>query len=218
MLYGISMDEDQFEEIALIGWNLIGNKRVRLYRYIVEVNDCNKEVELPCGVIDIEAVTLGDVEEWAYSTNDTPNGDLESAFTEHYIEHRKSFRHPMYIQGKYVKYERVGDKLYFDRPYGRVFILYKGEIVDEEGLPQITDKEARALATYCAWITKYKEAMTTNNPQLLTLATSLQQQWLIQCDQARVDRYLSQNEWDQILDVRASHTRKQYGRSLKIYQ
>ena len=29
-LYGISIPEDRFEEIAILAWNLIGNKRYKL--------------------------------------------------------------------------------------------------------------------------------------------------------------------------------------------
>jgi len=74
-------------------------------------------------------------EEWNYSTNDTPNGDINSAYAESYIEHRKAFRSPLYLPGKLIHYERVGDMLYFDRPHGKINILYKGLILDDDGLP-----------------------------------------------------------------------------------
>ena len=56
-LYGINMPEDEWEEIALVGWNLIGNKRTRLYRYSTCVSDCSEGVQLPCNADIIEAVT-----------------------------------------------------------------------------------------------------------------------------------------------------------------
>ena len=133
-MYGIDMSEDDFEEISLVGWSLIGNKRTRLYRYSTCVSNCDEGVQLPCNADIIEAVTT-DFEEWAYSTNDTPNGDPNSAFVESYIEGRKAFRDPLYASGKFIKYERVGDMLYFDRPHGKVNILYKGLILDDDGLP-----------------------------------------------------------------------------------
>jgi hypothetical protein len=74
------------------------------------------------------------------------------------------FNNPLYIGGKYAHYERVGDYLYFDKDYGQVNILYKGVIVDDNGLPEITDKEARAIAVYCAYAEKYREGIKTNNP------------------------------------------------------
>ena len=112
MLYGITIQEDEFEEIALIGWNLIGNKRCRLYRYTTDIDCKTKSVKLPCNADIVEAVTYG-FEDWKYATNDTPNGDLNSAFVESYIEGRKTFKNPLYISGKYAQYEQVGDTLYF---------------------------------------------------------------------------------------------------------
>lgn len=215
-LYGITLPEDDFEEIALLGWGLIGNKRVRLYRYQVRVTDCDQGLKLPCNCYELEAVTHN-WEDWNYSTNDTPNGDWNSAFIESYIEHRKAFREPLYASGKFIKYERVGDTLYFDRPYGIINILYKGILADDNGLPRITESEATALATYVAYITKYKEGLRTNNPGIIQLAESLKQQWLLKADQARIDEYISQNEWNQILDAKSSWNRKQYNRSYKIY-
>ena len=55
-------------------------------------------------------------------------------------------------------------------------------MLDDEGLPEITDKEAVALATYCAYILKYKEGLQTNNPTIIQLSETLRQKWLIQCD------------------------------------
>lgn len=216
ILYGMSMSEDEFEEIALIGWNLIGNKRVRLYRYSTCVDSCDKGIQLPCNVDQLEAVTTN-MEEWAYSTNDTPNGNINSAFVESYIENRKAFRNPLYAPGKFIRYERVGNMLYFDRPYGKINILYKGIISDDNGLPQITDKEATALATYCAYISKYKEGIRTNNANLIALAEELRKKWNTQCDQARVGYYISQNEWDEVLDAKTNWARKQFNKSFKIY-
>lgn len=217
-LYGITMQEDTFEEIALVAWDLIGNKRVRLYRYTVCVDSCSKEgIQLPCNADIIEAVTTS-WEDWNYSTNDTPNGDINSAYIESYIEHRKTFKDPLYASGKFIKYERVGNTLYFDKPYGKVTILYKGEILDDDGLPQITDKEATAIATYCAYVSKFKEGLATNNPNVIQLSEVLRQKWNLLVDQARSDYYMSQNEWDNILDAKTSWNRKQHNRSYKIYR
>lgn len=216
MLYGVTIREDLGEEILLTGWNLIGNKRIKLYRYTTYVNSDEDEIELPCNCDEVEAVTTN-WEEWAYSTNDTPNGNIYSAFVESYIEHRKAFRDPLYASGKFIRYERIGNTLRFDRPHGRINILYKGILADESGLPQITDSEARALATYLAYIIKYKEGLVTNNPNIIRLAEDLRLKWNTQVDQARNDHYMSQNEWDEVLDAKTSWNRKQYNKSYKIY-
>lgn len=217
-LYGIDLTEDVFEEIALVAWNLIGNKRTRTYRYKACMDACNDNaIQLPCNCDILEAVTTG-WEDWGNVTNTTPNGDAYSGVTEQYIEHRKAFHDPLYQSGKFIKYERVGDTLYLDRPYREVNILYRGIILDDEGLPEITDKEALAIATYCAWATKYKEGLMTNNQSIVQMANTLKQQWNVQCDQARTDQYLSQNEWDQILDARTNWNRKLHSKSFKLYR
>lgn len=216
-MFGITIQEDDFEEIAIQGWNMIGNKRMRIYRYSTCVDECQDGVELPCNVDQLEAVTT-DWEDWNYSTNDTPNGNIYSAFVESYIEHRKAFRDPLYASGKFINYERVGDKLYFDRPYGKINILYRGLQLDDDGLPEITDKEALAVATFCAYTIKYKEGLMTNNANILALAENLKRQWLIRADQARNDYYMSQNEWNQVLDAKTSWNRKSHSRSFKMYE
>ena len=86
--------------------------------------------------------------------------------------------------------------------------------MDEEGLPKLTDKEATAIATYIAYVDKYKEGLRTNNTVSINLATNLQNIWLKQCDQARVTQ-LSQNDMNEILDVKTSWDRKSYGITYK---
>lgn len=217
-LYDIDLKEEDFEEIALVAWGLIGNKRTRTYRYTACMNACDENsIALPCNCDILEAVTTG-WEDWGNVTNTTPNGNIYSGITEQYIEHRKSFHQPLYQSGKFIPYERVGDILYFDRAYRQVNILYRGIVLDDDGLPEITDKEALALATYCAYISKYKEALKTNNANIMQLANTLKQQWLVQCDQAKTDQYLSQNEWDQILEAKTNWNRKVHSKSFKMYR
>lgn len=215
-LYGIDLQDEDFEEIGLVAWELIGNKRTRTYRYTVCANDCaDNTVELPCNADILEAVTTS-WEDFQPITNVHPHNNTGEI--EQYIETRKTFHDPLYQSGKFIKYERVGDTLYLDKPYKEVHILYRGIILDEEGLPELSDREALAIATYCAWVTKYKEGLMTNNANIVQMANTLKQQWYIQCDQARTDQYLSQNEWDDILDAKTSWGRKQYRKSFKLYK
>jgi hypothetical protein len=39
-MFGLNIQEEDYEEIALVGWELIGNKRCKLYRtsIVVESN------------------------------------------------------------------------------------------------------------------------------------------------------------------------------------
>ena len=213
-LYGLNMDSDTFEEIGLIAFNKIGNKRARLYKTCLPV-ECDGTVSLPCNCDIIEAVTYG-FEDAEYVSNVKPLGDAESFMIEHQIEGMKAFKDPLYISGKFVKYQRVGDTLYLNQSVGnKVFILYWGVLSDDNGLPQITDDEAQAIAAFCAYSSKYKEGLLTNNPNIVQVANMLKMDWLRLCDQARVPDYINQNEANAILDAKTSWNRKIFKKSLK---
>lgn len=212
MMYGLELEDEQLEELGLIAWNLIGNKNVRFYHFSATL-DSDNSLTLPCNVDSIEAVTSS-CEDWNRVTNYSENGDIRSAYIEQYIESRKAFSSPYYNPGKLLKYIQSGNRLYFKNNYGTVHILYKGIVADNEGLPELTDKEATAIATYLAYITKYKEGLSTGNANTINLAMQLNGQWQKQCDQARVQQ-LSQNDMNQILDIKDSWNRHSYGFSYK---
>lgn len=219
MLYGIELEDEEIEELGLLAWGLIGNKNTRLYRYCTPIGP-DLSVTLPCNAISgtdggvIEAVTSS-YEDWERVTNYSDWGDNNTSFIEQNIEAEKFYQSKYYLPGKLLKYEQVGDKLYFTHNYGRINILYKGIVADEEGLPELTDKEANAIATYIAYVIKFKEGLITNNLQVTQQAQSLKAQWLQQCDQARIT-YLNQNDMNNILDVAFSYDRHRYGKSTKI--
>ena len=216
ILYDVDiLDEDDAIEVGLVAYNFIGNKNTVLQRATLPV-DCNTgEIKLPCGTDIIEATTYCGPEDWGYTSNTKEFGDIQSLYTENYIESRKAFLDPFYVSGKFVKYKRVGDKLYVNKGLGRINILYHGILLDEEGLPEINDKEAIAIAEYIAYTYKYKEAIRTNNQNVLKMAYELKKQWLLHCQAARVPEYVSQEEMDKILNVQASWGRKFYNKSYK---
>ena len=55
----------------------------------------------------------------------------------------------------------------------------------------------------------------TNNGNIIEAANLLKQQWNIQCDQARVDSYIDQNQMDQILEAKTNWNRKIHNKSYK---
>lgn len=213
MMYGIELDPEEVEEIGLIGWQYIGNKNTRLYEYSTNL-DSENSITLPCNLSSIEAVTVP-YEDWSRVTNYSENGDINTTYIEQYIEAGKVYNSPYYTSGKLVPYELVGNTLYFSDKYRKVNVLYKGILMDDEGLPAISDKEATALATYIAYYIKLKEGLVTNNPQITQQAEYLYSKWLKQCDQARVTQ-LSQNDMNQILEIKTSWDRKSYGIGYKI--
>ena len=220
MMYGIELEDQDLEEIGLIAWGLIGNKNRKLYRYQACINPIDNSVTLPCNAVDINGDSCVELvtalyEDWERVTNYSEYGDNNTSFVEQSIEAEKFYQGSYYLPGKVLKYEQVGDKLYFTHNYGKVNILYKGILFDEEGLPEISDKEALAISTYIAYVIKYKESLLTNNDAANKQAIQLLSLWNKQCDQARVN-YLNQNAMDEILDVKSSWDRKSYGKGFKI--
>lgn len=214
-LYDIDGDMDELEEIGLIAYNFIGNKNYILDRVIIDI-DCKTGIGiLPCDVDLIEAVTYVGSEDWNYTDNIKNFGDSNSYFAENYIEEGKAFLDPLYIRGRFVKYKKVGNKLYTNKGAGKVQVLYYKILEDEDGLPRISEKEAIAISEFIAYTINYKKALRTNNATLMTVAQDLQKRWLRHCDEARVPSYINQNEMDSILNAVSSGNRKLYGKSYK---
>lgn len=216
LLFGVeTLTPEDFEEMGLIAWNLIGNKQMRLYHHCAHV-DCNdRSIELPCNYAELEAVTY-DFEDWDYTSNKTINGNFASQFTEGYIEARKWLKSPYYLSGKFAKYELVNDTIYIGDTYnGRIHILYKGIEADEQGLPYLNEKESLAVATFVAWVKMRKEAYITRNAETMKFAQTLEQDWLKRCSQARVPESISQNDMNEILDASTNWNRKVFNKSFK---
>lgn len=213
-LYGIEISEDKFEELALIAYSHIGNKNCRTYRYFGFVDPKTLSLELPCNFTVLISVT-GALEDWEHVTNKHWNGDPDSFYIEQYIEHSKLFMDPLYQPGKFLKFEQIGNTLYFDKPYGLVGVLYKGEVLDENGLPDVTEKEANAIAAYIAYTQKYKESIITMNQNVAQVAQMLKQDWATKCSQASTPMHINQNEMDQILDAKTNWNRKQFRKTYK---
>ena len=197
ILHDVEGDLEDLEEIGLVAHNFIGNKNTQLHKVVLDVN--NGEVQLPCGVDIIEAATY------------CGEGD----YIEDYIESQKVLTNQHYLSGRFITYRRVGNKLYVDKNLEKITLLYHGILLDENGLPEINEKEAIAIADYIAYTIKYKEAIRTNNKMILQVAQDLRQQWLFHCDAARVAENISQNEMDAILNELSSWDRKWYGKGYK---
>ena len=214
-LYGVELLPDDFEEMALIAFSMIGNKRMQLLSTCADVS-CEGLVQLPCDCSQLEAVTYF-FEDWNRVTNKQWFGDLQSQFTEHWIEGMKRTSGPFYIPGKYANYVEVSeDTIQIKDPLdNKVHILYKSEQLDGNGLPWITDSEAIAIATFVAYMTKFKEGMLTNNGDTIKISQMLQSEWNRRCDAARVADHISQNDMDKVLDSKTSWDRKQHGKSYK---
>lgn len=208
-------DVEDAEELGLEAYRLIGNHRTRLYK-VTEPIDCQTQtIDLPCNVLYIEAVTYNCREDWENSSDDHEYGNQQSRYVEGYIEANKRFTDPLYQSGSFVKYRREGDKLHVDKASGMVTVLYHGELLDDNGLPYLTNKEATAIADYLAYSQTFKQAKRDRDQFLFSLAQQIEKKWLFHCDAARVPEYISQNDMDKILDAKTSWNRKKYHFSYK---
>lgn len=216
-LYGLELNPDEFESLGLIAWGKIGNKMSKLYKYqVVPDQSVNGEytIPLPCNVDRIEAVTA-DYEDYQKTTPTTLAGNNQNGWIEGYIETRKFNTGTLNVSGKYIKYREEGNSIILSDKFNVVNILYKGFIVDEDGLPLLTEKEVDAVAGFCAFANMRKKALMTKDQSTFQIAMSLEQNWKLLCTQARVPDFINQNEMDEILNVSVSWDRKRFGKSFK---
>ena len=213
-LYGITPNESNFEDIVMNGWSYINNKHTRLYRYVADA-DKDGVLDLPCNVDVIESVHIP-MPDAKMTSNKTVFNEINTLFTEGYIDAWKRLEDPYWTRGKLVKYDEGNNQLFFARPYKNIMVVYHGIIADEEtGLPLVTDKEIKALAAYVAYASLYREGIQKRNPDIIQFAQTIYADWLKLGNAAGITEHLSQNEMDSILDVKTRWDRKQYGRSYK---
>lgn len=212
-LYGITLSETEFEDIGLDGWEQIGNKHTRLYRFVGNV--VNGELKLPCNVDVIESVHVP-FPDAQMTSNQSDIAFMDSVWTEGYIDFWKGNNDPYYTKGKLIKYDDGDGVLYFTRDYKNVMVVYHGILADDEdGLPLLNDKELRAVAAYVAYISLYKEGIRKRDGNVLQLAQTVKADWLRFCNAARIPDHFTQNDMDRILDAKVSWDRKIYSKSLK---
>lgn len=209
--FGVTLNEEDFETIALNGWRHIGNRQTKRYRYINDTID--NRLPLPCNVHIIESVNA-DYED--FQKTDNVRRDNYSRLTvESYIEGRSSASNTDYHRGKLLDYHQEGAELVFDKNHKNVSVHYRGIIADDEGLPFLNSKEVEAIATYCAYSTFYKKGLQTKDQQTLALAKDLKASWERACLQARTPERMTQNEMDEILDISTRWDKKRFGVSYK---
>lgn len=212
-LYDVDPDPDDFEDIAMVAWERIGNKHTRLYRFIG--NTTNHTLKLPCNVCDIESVHIP-INDAQYTSNQRLFGDLDSLFIEGYIDAWNFMRDPFNQRGKLLKYDEGKNELYFSRDYHHVMVVYHGIIADEDdGTPLVNEKERQAIAAYVAYVDFFKDALKKRDRNSLAISQTLKEEWLRRCNAARIPFHLSQNDMNAVLDVKYRWDRKWYGKSLK---
>ena len=211
-IYGVTLSETDFENIALNAWEMIGTKHTKLHKYIGCTS--NRILMLPCNCDVIESVHIPLTD--AQITNPTQDYiDFDNLVAEKYINMTKKLEDPYFQKGKFVKYKEIDGGLQFARDYDKVMVVYHGVEVDEDNLPLINEKEMRAIAAYVAYSTLYKEGLMKRDGGIIQLAQTIKTEWLQLCNAARIPAHLSQNDMDSVLDAKVRYDRKQYGKSFK---
>lgn len=218
-LYDVSFDPIDYEEIAYIAWQKIGNKPCRIYKYEVCLNG-EDSITLPDNCDIVDAVSNNRVE--SQDTDNTQRFNYIPQWIENYVESRNSYnKSPLYVKGKLLKgWTEENGELRFDTPiYGDVTILYKGILVDEDtGLPRLNQLELEAIACYCAMIYHVKKGYTGKDKFHIELSNMLRQEWTKLVTRARNPVRLSQNDLNTILDAKSSWNRHKHNLSTHFYK
>lgn len=216
-MYGVELNEDQFETYGMSAWQKIGNKDYKMYLTKMCL-ECDPNggwyVDKPCNLDAIEAITLN----YESAQETSPVDNYHGAYThpiEQNIEGSKQMPNELYIPGKFVKYKELGDRIYFTEPYPEVNILYKGLYTDEDGLPYLSNKEVEAIAAYCAFVDHYKHGIQQKNQQDIAIAQMLRKDWQKLCDAARIPESISQNSMNEIMNVFVRRDIHRFGQTYK---
>lgn len=213
-LYGVTPDENTFEDLVLTAWNKIGTKHTRLYKYEGSVK--NGVLELPCNVDVIESVHIPIPD--AQVSSNSSNYPWQNIWIESYIDFFPRLNDPYFQPGKLVKYDEGNGELFFPHDYRKVLIVYHGILADEEdGLPLVNDKELTAIATFVAYASLYREGIKKRDGNIIKLAQTVKEDWLRACNAARIPEHMSQNDMDAILDAKTSWNRKIYHKSFSAH-
>lgn len=210
--YGLNIDQLEFESSGMIAYDKIGNKQTEIKEFVGDV--VNGKLELPCDVTSIEAV-FGNFIDSQKTSNKQRWPQVITNYIEQYIEYWKYNKSLLYDYGVLLNYQMRENTLLFDKNYKNVLVLYRKQILDEEGFPYINSKEAEAIAAYCAYTDLYKQAIRTRDPNTYQMAQNIKLEWARLCERARVPEKVSQNDMNRILDVMTSFDRKSYGKSFK---
>jgi len=226
--YGLTMIEDDFLEEAYLALRDINSIPVKIYYHVAKPE--NKDtmlVTVPCNLHKIISVTAAPLNRDGYKDYEpyktyphvgynehmnilTGNSDLK---TYHFNDT------PHVGLGSYIEFEwndestiKILDKRLWDT---EIHIVYEGIAVDEEGLPLITLKHAKAIAAKVA-LTRTIHKMFKGDPNAGNLLPYIQQEAARLVQAAAIPEHITDNELDKWLNEKVSFNRKRYNRSFKF--
>src|SRR5690606_13362061 len=115
----------------------------------------------------------------------TDNTEIENytgLAIESHIENSKRHTSNYYTYGKFIDYQEIEPGVIkVDNMYGVINVIYKGLILDDTGLPELTFKEMTAITTYIAYTLTQKQAFITRDNATAQFAMMLSQKWEREC-------------------------------------
>jgi hypothetical protein len=227
-LTGITMTDEDFIEKAYRGFRKIGNIATATHTFKGEVDNDHK-IKLPCNVEFVEALCTGDIflnmmGDVAYSAETTYGPKVSQyyypdIFNTAGISKINLSRTQLHPVGQLVPYEICGknEALIVDKAWAgqHLTVIYRGQILDEDGLPALTAKEVEALAYYVAYLDVQKRIFM-KEPGMNDMFAIIKPQYTRAMQAAKIPEYLSQNFWDQLLSANTRMDRKQFGASYKL--
>jgi len=233
-LFDIVMNDDDYVERAYNVFRDIGNIATATHAFEFEITD-SLEVQLPCNVEFVEAVSSGTrtVDDYGNELivwhadwpTPTANYYLADVIQNPNINKRKlnnqaSQLHP---DGEFIPYQLEGTvgnyRLVFteDKINFKGVCIYRGIVVDQEGNPLLSRKEAEAIAYKLAFINLQKRAFM-GDKSIMDMLSYAQNEAGRKMAAAKIAEHMSQNEINRIMSALTSHNRKVYWSSYKSIQ
>jgi hypothetical protein len=226
-LFDITMTDEDFIEKAYRGYRKIGNIATANHKHkgLVE----NQMIKLPCNVEFIESLSTGDLV--LDSINDiiivteNPNGPITNQY--YYpdllgydnINKINLSRTNLHPTGQFIPYEICGKNEFLkvsEKFEGEtLLVIYRGQVLDEDGLPALTAKEVEALAYYVAYLDVQKRIFM-KEPGMADLFQIIKPEYIRTMTAAKIPEYVSQNFWDQLLSAHTRMDRKTFGNSYRL--
>jgi len=226
-LFGITMTDEDFIEKAYRAFRKIGNIAQATHIIRPKVTGCR--IELPCNVEFIESVSSGkyllpELDDFSLIYEDN-YGPATSKFyypdllTTTQFNKSNLTKTPLHFDGQLIPYTLIGKNKAIEISehwLGTIInITYRGQILDEEGLPALTPKEVEAIAHWVAYIDTQKRAFM-KEPGIGELLAYIKPLAELKMQAAAIPEYLSQNFWDEFLTAKTRMDRKMPGSSYKL--
>lgn len=221
-LYAVSMNEDDFIEMAYDIWRSLGNIATKLTRYFIKV-PADYIIELPFQCEFIDSVSLVDKLD-TMSTFDSGGRKDRHVPSVSVRSNLPGINESVTsTKGMSVNYITVGEhaiKITSTDTFGTdIMIVYRALDLDTDNLPLLNDKEVEAIAAEVARRDLVRKAFMGVGLKDKSHATLLQ--YIVGeatrlMAAAKITENINDDNIDKLLDIKTSWDRKQYKRRFNL--